>query len=116
MCARLGLRVGAVLAKLSPSRSLTASNLVSFRQQESIFIVLNLLILAVLFCLHWYFAAFWGRPAALLNVAVVLGFVLKTAEWLWLQRHPYPDLEAEGGPDATTALSCVDGPHGSRAI
>ena len=57
---------GGVLRKLFPSRSLLASDLASFRRQESIFIVLSLLILAVLFCLHCYFAAFWGTPPALL--------------------------------------------------
>jgi signal transduction histidine kinase len=79
-----------VLRRLSPSRFLTASDLLSFRHQESIFIVLNLLILAVLFSLHWYFAAFWGRPSRLLIAAVVLGFALKIAEWLWLQRLSQP--------------------------
>jgi signal transduction histidine kinase len=81
---------GDVLRKLSPSRSLTAPDLVSFRQQESILIVLNLLILAVLFSLHWYFAAFWGKPTTLLTMGVVVGFVLKIAEWLWLQRLARP--------------------------
>jgi hypothetical protein len=83
MCAQSRTEnAGDVLRKLSPSRSLAAPDLVSFRQQESILIVLNLLILAILFSLHWYFAAFWGKPTALLTTAVVLGFVLKTAEWL----------------------------------
>jgi len=79
-----------VLRKLSPSRSLTASDLVSFRHQESLFIALNLLLLAVLFSLHWYFAAFWGKPTPLLIIAVTFGFVLKTAEWFWLQRLSRP--------------------------
>ena len=81
---------GGVLRKLFPSRSLLASDLASFRRQESIFIVLSLLILAVLFCLHCYFAAFWGTPPALLIVAIALGIALKTAEWLWLQRLSQP--------------------------
>jgi signal transduction histidine kinase len=79
-----------VLRKQSSSGSLTASNLLSFRRQESILIVLNLLILAVLFSLHWYFAQFWGRPTPLLIVAVGLGFAVKVAEWLWLQRLSQP--------------------------
>jgi signal transduction histidine kinase len=62
-----------------------ASDLPSFRRQESIFIALNLLLLAVLLCLHSYFAAFWGRPSALLIAAVAIGMVLKTSEWIWLQ-------------------------------
>jgi signal transduction histidine kinase len=69
---------------------LLASDLVSFRRQESILIVLNLLILAVLLSLHWYFAAFWGKPTPLLIAAIGLGVVLKIAEWLWLQRLSQP--------------------------
>jgi signal transduction histidine kinase len=79
-----------MLRRLSPSRSLTAADLVSFRHQESIFIALNLLILAVLFSLHWYFAAFWGKPTPLLIVAVVVGSILKVVEWLWLRRLSQP--------------------------
>ncbi len=67
-----------------------ASDLSSFRRQESILIVLNLLILAVLFSLHLYFAGFWGKPTPLLMVAIGLGIFLKTAEWLWLQRLSQP--------------------------
>jgi signal transduction histidine kinase len=79
-----------VLRKLFPSQSLLASDLVSFRRQESIFIVLNLLILAVLFSLHVYFSVFWGKPAPLLIAAIGLGASLKIAEWLWLQRLSQP--------------------------
>jgi signal transduction histidine kinase len=79
-----------VLRKLFPSHSLLASDLVSFRRQESILIVLNLLILAVLLSLHWYFAAFWGKPTPLLIASIGLGVVLKIAEWLWLQRLSQP--------------------------
>ena len=68
-----------------PSQSFVGSNLDSFRRQESILIALNLLILAVLFSLHLYFASFWGKPVPLLIVAVALGVLLKAAEWLWLR-------------------------------
>jgi two-component system, NtrC family, sensor histidine kinase HydH len=75
-----------VLRKLFPSQSLLASDIASFRRQESIFIALNLLILAVLFALHVYFAAFWGKPTPLLIAAIAVGILLKTAEWLWIRR------------------------------
>jgi len=81
---------GGVLRKQFPTRSLLASDLSSFRRQESILILLNLLILVVLFSLHLYFAAFWGKPAPLLIAAVGIGIVLKTTEWLWLQRLSRP--------------------------
>ena len=72
--------------KVFPSQSLLASDLDSFRRQESIFISLNLLLLLVLFSLHLYFASFWGRPSPLLVAGVGAGVLLKSAEWLWLRR------------------------------
>lgn len=68
------------------SPSLVASDLDSFRRQESILIALNLLILLVLFSLHVYFASFWGKPGPVLAAAVAVGSVLKAAEFLWLRR------------------------------
>jgi signal transduction histidine kinase len=65
---------------------MVASDLDSFRRQESILIGLNLLILVVLFALHLYFASFWGKPSPLLILAVGVGFLFKSAEWLWLRR------------------------------
>ena len=67
------------------SHSLLASDLDSFRRQESILIALNLLILVVLFSLHLYFASFWGNPGPLLIAAVAFGIGAKVAEWLWLR-------------------------------
>ena len=89
-----------MLRKIFPSQSLLASDLSSFRRQESIFIVLNLLILAVLLCLHFYFASFWGKPPLLLIVAAGIGLALNSAEWLWLQRLSKPLT-----PAALTALT-----------
>ena len=79
-----------MLKKPSPSQSLIASDLASFQGQESIFIALNLLILVVLVSLHWYFAAFWGRPTAVLMIAVAIGVSLKAGEWLWISRLTTP--------------------------
>jgi signal transduction histidine kinase len=79
-----------VFRKLFPSRSLLALDLHSFRRQESIFIALNLFLLFVLFSLHLYFAAFWGKPAPLLVAGVGAGVLFKAAEWLWLRRLSQP--------------------------
>lgn len=89
-----------MLRRIFPSKSLLASDLSSFRRQESIFIVLNLLILAVLLCLHFYFASFWGKPPFLLIAAAGIGLALKSAEWFWLQRLSKPLT-----PAALTALT-----------
>ncbi len=89
-----------MLRRLVPSQSLLASDLSSFRRQESIFIALNLAILIVLFSLHLYFSAFWGKPTPLLMGAIAIGVLLKTVEWLWLRR-----LSGALKPGALTALT-----------
>ena len=78
-------RGAGVLRLAFRSHSLLASDLDSFRRQESILIALNLLILVVLFSLHLYFASFWGNPGPLLIAAVAFGIGAKVAEWLWLR-------------------------------
>jgi len=75
-----------VLRKVFPLQSSLASDLDSFRRQESIFIILNLLILLGLFFLHFYFAAFWGMPSPLLIAGIGFRVCLNAAEWLWLRR------------------------------
>jgi uncharacterized membrane protein len=79
-----------VLKKRDESQSLLASDLTSFRRQESIFIALNLLILAVLFSLHCYFNAFWGKPSLWLMSAVAIAAIMKVAEWLGIRRLSEP--------------------------
>lgn len=79
-----------VLKGLFPARSLLASDFASFRRQESIFITLNLLILAVLLSLHSYFASFWGKPAPAVVIVIWFGIFLKSAEFVWLRRLAQP--------------------------
>jgi signal transduction histidine kinase len=81
---RIEHRAG-VLKLVFPSRSLVATDLDSFRRQESILIALNLLILVVLFSLHLQFASFWGKPGSLLIACVLFGIGAKSAEWFWLR-------------------------------
>jgi signal transduction histidine kinase len=70
-------------------RLLDASVLVSdpavFRRQESVFISLNLVLLAVLLFLHWRFSLFWGNPSQPLVIAMSLVFLLKSLELIWVQ-------------------------------
>jgi signal transduction histidine kinase len=77
---------GRGVRRIVPSQSLLASDLDSFRRQESILIALNLLILVVLFSLHIYFASFWGKPGPGLVLAVAVGILFKGGEWLWLRQ------------------------------
>lgn len=74
--------------KLYPDSPLLASDVGSFRRQESIFIVLNLALLAVLLLLHARFASYWGVPTRALVIVLGVGFLLKTLELIWVQRLP----------------------------
>lgn len=80
----------AVLKKFYPSPSLLASDLSSFRRQETIFVVFNLVLLSVLVFLHHLFASFWGAPSRSLLLAIALVYGLGIVELAWLQRLSKP--------------------------
>ena len=74
-----------MLKKLFPDASLLSSGLASFQRQESVFIVLNLLLLSVLVFLHWLFASFWGNFSRSLILAITSVFLLGSLELIWIQ-------------------------------
>ena len=74
-----------MLKKLFPDASVLASDVAAFQRQESIFIGLNLVLLAVLLFLHWRFASFWGNPSQPLVIAIISVFLLKSLELIWVQ-------------------------------
>jgi signal transduction histidine kinase len=74
-----------MLKKLFPDASMLVSDLSSFQRQESVFIVLNLLLLSVLVFLHWLFASFWGNFSRSLILAITFVFVLGCVELIWIQ-------------------------------
>lgn len=57
----------------------------SFQRQESIFVVLNLVLLSVLVLLHRLFESFWGAPSLLLLIAAASVFALGVAELIWIE-------------------------------
>jgi len=79
-----------MLKKLFPDASLLASDVVAFQRQESIFIILNLVLLTVLLFLHWRFTSFWGNPSQPLVIATASVFFLKSLELIWVQRLKRP--------------------------
>lgn len=81
--------------KLYPIPSLLASDLNSFQRQESVFVVVNLLLLSALVFLHWLFASFWGSFSRPLIVTIAFVFVLGSLELSWIQRLSKP-LRADG--------------------
>ncbi len=69
---------------------LIGSDLPSFQRQESTFVIINLLLLAALLLLQTLFASYWGNPSKPLVLALGLGFLLKTAELIWIQSLTRP--------------------------
>ncbi len=57
----------------------------SFQGQETTFVLINLVLLAGLLLLQTIFASYWGNPSKALVIALGLGFLLKTAELIWIQ-------------------------------
>ncbi|HLH09108.1 MAG TPA: ATP-binding protein [Terriglobales bacterium] len=62
-----------------------ASDLDAFKRQESIFVILNLLVLAVLLLFHTLFASLLGQPSILLLSVLGAAFLLRTVELIWIQ-------------------------------
>lgn len=74
-----------VLKKLIRESSLLAPDFSSFKRQESIFILLNLVVLAALLLIHTLFSSFFGSPPRLLLIVLANGFLINVVELIWLQ-------------------------------
>lgn len=79
-----------MLRRLFSDESLLASDLAAFQRQESVFISLNLSLLAVLLFLHWRFTSFWGNPSQSVVIVTMSVFFLKCLEIVWIQRLKQP--------------------------
>ncbi len=77
-----------MLKKLYNNASVLSTGLASFRSQETIFIVLNLLLLALLLLLHLSLDSFWGTPSPALITVVTIAFLLRATELMWVQKRP----------------------------
>lgn len=73
-----------VLRRLIRESALLAPDLPSFKRQESIFIVLNLVVLAALLLIHTLFPNYFGRPPRLLIVVLAIGFLANVIELIWV--------------------------------
>jgi signal transduction histidine kinase len=62
----------------------------SFKQQETIFVILNLFILAALLLIHTLFASYWGFPSAHLIAILAAAFIAQGAELFWLASRSTP--------------------------
>jgi two-component system, NtrC family, sensor histidine kinase HydH len=70
--------------------SLLAPDFLSFRRQESIFTVLNLIIIAALLLSHTWFAAYFSSASPLTITILAAGLGLEAAELIWLQTRKVP--------------------------
>lgn len=61
-------------------------DLTSFKRQESVFVVLQLVLLVLLLVLHHQLPAFWGTPSSALLAIIGAGVALRTAQLVWVQR------------------------------
>jgi two-component system sensor histidine kinase HydH len=60
----------------------------SFRQQTSIFSILNLFVIAGLLFVHVLLTPYWGRLSPILLVALGLGFFFHAIVFMWIQARP----------------------------
>ena len=82
-----------MIEKLYTGSSFTASDLPSFRRQETVFILLNVGFLALLLTVHTVFQSYWGRPTVTLVLLAGAVFVVNAAELVWvrsLKHQPKP--------------------------
>jgi two-component system, NtrC family, sensor histidine kinase HydH len=78
-----------VLKKLNRGSSLLAPDFPSFKRQESIFVILNLSVLAALLLIHTLFSGVFGTPPLLFLVVLSAGFLLNVIELIWVQGVAY---------------------------
>jgi two-component system, NtrC family, sensor histidine kinase HydH len=82
--------------------ALFGSDFDSFRRQESIFIVLNLLVLALELLVHTVFADYFGLPSRVTVTLLIGAFAVQTGELIWLHARTRPL-----SPRAMVALTCA---------
>jgi two-component system, NtrC family, sensor histidine kinase HydH len=75
-----------VLEKLYRRSSFTASDLPSFRRQETVFIVLNIAFPVLLLVLHMFLASYWGHPSNALILCVAAVVSVNLVEFVWVRR------------------------------
>lgn len=64
------------------------STITSFRQQASIFSILNLFVISMLLLAHVFLAPYWGPLTPLLFVVLGAGFLFHASVLTWIQTRP----------------------------
>jgi signal transduction histidine kinase len=78
------------MSPLCADFTLLTPDFVSFRRQESIFTVLNLVLIATLLLSHTCFAAYFRGAPPLIITIMVAGLGIGAAEVIWLQTRKVP--------------------------
>ncbi len=68
-----------------PQASLLIEDLDAFKSQQAIFVLLNLLVIAVLLLSHTLLASYWGNPPRAFAILLLAGFLLNSVALIWLQ-------------------------------
>ena len=74
-----------MIEKLYTRSSFIASDLPSFRRQETVFILLTIGFLVLLLTLHIIFASFWGRPTVALVLVAGAVLLVNMTELAWVR-------------------------------
>lgn len=75
-----------MLEKLYKRSSFTVSDLPSFQRQETVFIILNLGLMAALLFMHYMSSSFLGRPSRSLVLVITLTGVAYVGELVWVRK------------------------------
>lgn len=75
---------------MSADQARLEPTITSFRQQASIFSILNLFVIAALLLAHVLLAPYWGRLSPALFVALGLGFLFHASVLTWIQAQSAP--------------------------
>lgn len=87
---RENCKKGALVRDASPRASAQPVDLLSFKRQQTVFIVLNLLLLLILVLMQWSLASFWNEPSLELVGVAAAVFLIRIPELLWLRRRSRP--------------------------
>lgn len=86
-----GVKPGCVVSYESERVSSSpALDLLSFKRQQTVFIVLNLLLLLVLVLMHWSLESYWNEPSRWLVATAAAVFLVRIPELLWVRHRSRP--------------------------
>ncbi|HEY6946633.1 MAG TPA: hypothetical protein VI431_15955, partial [Candidatus Acidoferrum sp.] len=80
---------------MSTDEARLESTITSFRQQATIFGILNLFVIATLLLAHVLLAPYWGRLSPTLFVVLGAGFLFHSGVLTWIQARPPTTVSAK---------------------